>query len=250
MGKPLESHSLRPARMAPLAVLPVFFTLSGRRAVVAGNGEAAAWKAELLAAAGAEVRVFAPEPDEALTALAGQEPRVILLRRAWQPADLAGAALAVAEGHDAAAAAAFHAAARAAGAPCNVIDRPDHCDFQFGTVVNRSPVVIGISTAGTAPVLGQAIRRRIEAILPADIGRWAAAARAFRGRLAEAVATPLRRRMIWSRFAERVFASRPVGGTPDLDDLLADDRDEAGVTLVGAGPGSPEFLTFGAVRAL
>ena len=223
--------------MAPLAVLPVFFTLSGRRAVVAGNGEAAAWKAELLAAAGAEVRVFAPEPDEALAALAGQEPRVILLRRAWQPATLPG---------------------RRWPLPKATMQRPPLPSMPppvppVRPATSSTGPTIAISSSApwsiarrwssasrpraTAPVLGQAIRRRIEAILPADIGRWAAAARAFRGRLAEAVATPLRRRMIWSRFAERVFASRPVGGTPDLDDLLADDRDEAGVTLVGAGPG-------------
>ncbi len=251
MGGRVHPAAQHPARMASLDVLPVFFTLSGRRVVVAGNGDAAVWKAELLAAAGAEVSVFAPEPNEALVALAGQEPRVILLRRAWRPADLAGAALAIAEGHDAVAAAAFHAAAHAAGAPCNVIDRPDYCDFQFGTVVNRSPVVIGISTAGAAPVLGQAIRRRIEAILPADIGKWAAAAKAFRARFAEAVVSPLARRMVWSRFAERVFASRPIGGEPQLDDLLSNaGGEEAGVTLVGAGPGGTEFLTFGAVHAL
>lgn len=237
--------------MAPLEVLPVFFVLASRRVVVAGDGDAAAWKAELLAAAGAEVSVFAPAPSEALTALAAQEPRTTIERRPWRQADLAGAALAVAEGHDPDNARAFYSAAHAAGVPCNVIDRPDYCDFQFGTVVNRSPVVIGISTAGTAPVLGQAIRRRIEAILPADIGRWAAAARVFRVRLSEAIANPLARRMVWSRFADRVFASRPATAhEPCLDDLLAADANDANVTLVGAGPGGTEFLTFGAVRAL
>lgn len=251
MGAAADRARIKPARMAPLAVLPVFFNLCGRRAIVAGNGPAAAWKAELLAAAGAEVSLFAPEPEDALTALAAQEARVALIRRPWRRGDFAGAALAVADVDDAEAARVFHAAAGAAGVPCNVIDRPEYCDFQFGTVVNRSPVVIGISTAGAAPVLGQAIRRRIEAILPADIGRWAAAAKALRARLAKAVADPLRRRIIWSRFADRVFASRTQGGgEPCLDDLLVSDDEPAGVTLVGAGPGSTEFLTFAAVRAL
>lgn len=246
-----QPRTLPPARMAPLDVLPVFFNLSGRRVIVVGNGNAAAWKAELLAAAGADVSVFAPEPNETLSALAHQDGRVSLTHRAWQVDDLAGAALAVVEAYDTVAAQAFYSAARAAGVPCNVIDRPGYCDFQFGTVVNRSPVVVGISTAGAAPVLGQAIRRRIEAILPADIGRWAAAAKALRARFAEAVKNPLARRMIWARFADRVFAPRqPGAGVPHLDDLLTEEGNEAGVTLVGAGPGSPEFLTFGAVRAL
>ena len=251
MGCRVPPATLRPARMAPLDVLPVFFTLSGRPAVVAGNGAAAAWKAELLAAAGAEVSIFAPEPNEALVALAGQEPRVMLLHRAWRPADLAGAALAIAEADDDESATAFHAAARAAGIPCNVIDRPDYCDFQFGTVVNRSPVgrrhLHGRRRAGARP--GDPPAHRGD---PARRHRaWAAAAKALRARLAETVMSPLARRMVWSRFADRVFAPRPIGGEPQLDDLLSDaGGEEAGVTLVGAGPGGTEFLTFGAVRAL
>src|SRR3546814_9398072 len=77
----------------------------------------------------------------------------------------------------------FRAAAQAAGIPSMVIDTPAHSDFQFGAIVNRSPVVIGISTAGAAPVLGQAIRRRIATLLPHDLAAWAAAASRIRGRL-------------------------------------------------------------------
>ncbi len=59
-------------------------------------------------------------------------------------------------------ASAFASAAHDASVPVNVVDKPAFCDFQFGSVVNRSPVVIGISTDGAAPILGQAIRRKIE----------------------------------------------------------------------------------------
>jgi uroporphyrin-III C-methyltransferase/precorrin-2 dehydrogenase/sirohydrochlorin ferrochelatase len=253
MGLIDHSAAVAGARMAPLAVLPVFLALAGRRAVVAGNGEAVAWKVELLLAAGADVHAYAPQPGKQLIALSNREPRLILTRRCWQPADLLDAALAVAEAVDVDTAYAFHTAARAANIPCNVIDRPECSDFQFGTIVNRSPVVVGISTAGAVPVLGQAIRRRIEAILPAEIGRWAGAARSVRARIARAVGQPLRRRMIWSRFAEAALAS-PPGTNPEacLDELLSSDEtsDAAGATLVGAGPGGTEFLTFAAVRAL
>lgn len=217
------------ARMAPLAVLPVFLTLAGRRAVVAGNGDAAAWKVELLLAAGADVHAYAPQPGKSLIALSNREPRMALTRRLWQPADLLDAALAVAEAVDIDTAYAFHTAARAANIPCNVIDRPECSDFQFGTIVNRSPVVVGISTAGAVPVLDQAIRQRIEAILPAEIGRWAAAARSLRARIARAVRQPLRRHMIWSRFAEAALAT-PPGTDPEacLTELLsADDAGDA-----------------------
>src|SRR5437763_14512136 len=86
-----------PPRMAPLARLPLFFALEGRRAVVAGDSPAAAWKAELLSAAGAEVEVYASEPSEELLALAANPPRgaICIRRRAWRVADLRGAAIAV-----------------------------------------------------------------------------------------------------------------------------------------------------------
>ena len=60
--------------------------------------------------------------------------------------------------------------------PVNVIDKPAFCDFSFGSIVNRSPLVIGISTDGAAPVFAQAIRAKLEAMIPRGFARWAAAA--------------------------------------------------------------------------
>ena len=101
------------------------------------------------------------------------------------PADLEGAALAVADPGSRDEALRFVAAARAAGVPVNVIDQTDLCDVQFGTIVNRSPVVLAISTGGAAPMLGQSIRARIEAVLPLGLSAWAKAAKALRPRLKE-----------------------------------------------------------------
>ena len=154
--------SRRPARVEPLAVLPVFLALKGKPALVVGGSDAASWKAELLDAAGAAVEVRAEALGEAMTALVS-EGRVAYSRAPWREADLSAFAVAIAD-LEGAEAAAFAAAARAAGVPVNVIDQPALCTFQFGTIVNRSPVVVGISTDGAAPVLGQAIRRRIETL--------------------------------------------------------------------------------------
>src|ERR1700678_3795860 len=190
-------------RIGPLARLPAFFALEGKRAVVAGSGQAATWKAELLSAAGATVDVFAPDRSESLDALAATPPvgAVIVYKRPWTPVDIVGASLAVAECANDAEAAMFAAAARQAGVPVNVIDRPAFCDFSFGAIVNRSPLVIGISTDGAAPVFGQAIRSKIEALIPTGFGRWADAARAWRPRV-QALALPFRgRRGFWEKFA-------------------------------------------------
>jgi uroporphyrin-III C-methyltransferase/precorrin-2 dehydrogenase/sirohydrochlorin ferrochelatase len=154
---PLEA---RPERMSKLARLPVFLALAGKRCVLAGGSAAAAWKAELLSAAGARVDVYAADVSDEMPALANDQPggEIVIHRRAWTPEDLVGAAVAVGGFEDDAQAAAFANAARAWGVPVNVIDKPAFCDFAFGAIVNRSPLVIGISTDGAAPVFAQAIR--------------------------------------------------------------------------------------------
>ena len=183
MNAPLR-HRLRvkPPRMDALARLPLFFALGGKRAVIAGGNAAAAWKAELLSAAGAKVDVYCTGPCGELLALASDPPRgtIAITRRTWRPDDLGGAALAIGTFDDDTAAAEFAAAARSAGIAVNVIDKPSFCDFSFGAIVNRSPLVVGISTDGAAPVFAQAIRARIEALLPQGFSRWAAAAARWR----------------------------------------------------------------------
>jgi uroporphyrin-III C-methyltransferase/precorrin-2 dehydrogenase/sirohydrochlorin ferrochelatase len=241
--------------MGALARLPAFFALEGKRAVVAGGTPAAAWKAELLSAAGARVDVFAPAPTEDVSALAATPPRgpVAIYNRVWTFDDFAGAAIAVADCTDDAEAAAFAAAARAAGVPVNLIDRPAFCDFSFGAIVNRSPLVIGISTDGASPVFGQAIRAKIEALIPKGFARWAEAARAWRPSV-QALALPFRgRRTFWERFTDRaVAAPNAAPADSDLDALLkpTDAQGAGAVVLVGAGPGDPELLTLRALRAL
>jgi len=242
--RPVET--LHP-RVQSLVRLPLFHDLAGRSAVVVGGTDAAAWKAELLAAAGAVVTVLAAAPGEAMTALGALR----LVRRPWQSADFSGAVMIVADACDEVEAAAIRAAARAAGVPLNVIDRPEFCDFQFGAIVNRSPVVVGISTDGAAPVLAQAIRRRIETLLPPGLGRWAEAAKSLRRFLAGTIAEAGRRRAIWERFADRALAGDPANDPAAAAALLRDSGSESGqVTLVGAGPGEAEYLTLKAVRAL
>jgi uroporphyrin-III C-methyltransferase/precorrin-2 dehydrogenase/sirohydrochlorin ferrochelatase len=233
-----------PARIAPLANLPLFHRLAGRKAVVAGSSDGALWKAELLAAAGAEVLVLASEDAGKFEVI----PSLNVVGRSWTSADLEGAALAVADPGSRDEALRFVAAARAAGVPVNVVDQTDLCDVQFGTIVNRSPVVLAISTGGAAPMLGQSIRARIEAVLPLGLSAWAKAAQALRPRLKERVKSFRDRRAFWERFVERAWA----GGEPDGAESLLDPRPRrAGrVALVGAGPGDPELLTLKAVRAL
>ncbi len=249
---------VEPPRMEALARLPVFFALDGKRVVVAGGDAQAAWKAELLSAAGAAVEVFAELACEELTALAVTPSRgpVAITLRCWTATDLAGAAVAVGAFEHDHEAAAFATAARAAGVPVNVIDKPAFCDFAFGAIVNRSPLVIGISTDGAAPVFGMAIRAKIEAMIPRGFARWVEAARGWRRAVFAAQLSQPGRRHFWQIFARHASTHPEREPTQsDFEGLLAEIRHGAGpnggsVTLVGAGPGDPELLTLRAVRAL
>ncbi len=256
MTRHIAPAETRPARLDALAKLPIFLDLEGRRVVVAGSGEPVAWKAELVAAAGARVIVLAPEPSEELQALAAAEAAVTLVQRPWRPEDLDGAVVAIAEA-EGEEAARFAAEARGRGALVNVIDQPAFCDFQYGAIVNRSPVIVSISTDGAAPILAQAVRRRIESILPHSLAGWGATAKGFRDRLAALLPSKAERRAFWEKFVDVAFISQA-----EEDERLAElerlaqsilngtPQKTGEVVLVGAGPGDPELLTLKAVREL
>src|SRR5688572_30246254 len=196
---PTES---RPPRMDELARLPVFFALAGKRVVVAGERPAAAWKVELLSATGADVQVFAADPSPELRELVADPPNgpITLHDRTWTASDLTGAAMAIGDFPGDDDAAIFASAARAAGVPVNVIDKPAFCDFAFGAIVNRSPLVIGISTDGAAPVFGVAIRAKLEALLPHGFSLWAQAASRWRSAVKASALSFAGRRKVWQLF--------------------------------------------------
>ncbi len=250
---------VRNASIEPLAVLPVFYRLHGESVLVAGGSDAAAWKAELLAAAGATVHVYAAAPGEVLgelLAAAGDSGSYVHHARPWAPDSFSGKSIAICDAGSEAEAQSFHSAGRAAGTPVNVIDKPDHCDFQFGSIVNRSPAVIGISTDGAAPVLGQSIRRRIEAVLPNSLARWADLAKQLRATVARSLQPGPQRRKFWEHFADRAFSGEPscdafaelIGVSSAI--ARSSSLPAGRVTFIGAGPGDPELLTLKAVRCL
>jgi uroporphyrin-III C-methyltransferase/precorrin-2 dehydrogenase/sirohydrochlorin ferrochelatase len=249
---------VKPPRMDDLARLPLFFALGGKRAVVAGDNAAAAWKAELLSAAGAEVIIYSAAPWDELLAIANDRPRAVtIVPRAWRADDLRGAALAIGAFDEDSAAGEFAAAARARGVPVNVIDKPSFCDFSFGAIVNRSPLVIGISTDGAAPVFALAIRARLEALLPGGFSAWVAAAARWRSAVKASGLSFAGRRRFWQLFTARATTHpQDAPSQNDFQRLIAEVKglgsaaENGSVTLVGAGPGDPELLTLRAVRAL
>jgi uroporphyrin-III C-methyltransferase / precorrin-2 dehydrogenase / sirohydrochlorin ferrochelatase len=177
------------------------------RVLLAGDGgPGLVWKCELLLAAGAHVSLFLADMGEAdaFSALATVGRLNILLRQPAQT-DFDGVVFALGDFTDLAAAQTFAALARSSHVLVNLVDRPALSDVQFGAIVDRSPITVAIATDGKAPSLGRAIRGRIEAMLPPNIGQWAEAADQWRDQAAGL--PPAAKRKFWSDYAALALAN-------------------------------------------
>ncbi|MCV9917731.1 MULTISPECIES: siroheme synthase CysG [Pseudomonas] len=236
--------------------LPLFHKLQGGRVLVVGGGEIALRKARLLADAGAALRVVAPEVDAELAALAregGGDVRV----RGYQVADLDGCRLVIAATDDPALNAQVSAEAQARSLPVNVVDAPALCTVIFPAIVDRSPLVVAVSSGGDAPVLARLIRAKLEAWIPSAYGELAGLAARFRHKVKSLYPDVNQRRGFWETVFQGPIAERQLAGQgAEAERLLQAMVDGAPVQqggevyLVGAGPGDPDLLTFRALRLM
>ncbi len=241
-----------------MTYFPAFLNLEGRSCLVVGGGKVAARKLRLLLKSGAEPVVVAPAlaSDVARLVAAG---RVKHKRRGFRTGDVRDRALAIAATGIADVDARVSAAARAAGVPVNVVDSVELSTFITPAVIERDPVVIGISSGGAAPVLVRRIRAMIEALLPARLGLLATLAADFRAAVKANFPDIALRRRFWDRFfdgnlAQDVLAGRARRGRERMLALVnrrSPIEETLGrVTIIGAGPGDPDLLTLKALQAL
>ena len=193
------------SRIEPLSVLPVFLDLHGKRVIVVGESVGALWKAELMLQSGASLQLLCQKPGaEVLQFIAKSNGAAKLITTNWRNESFEGASIVIAD-VDEADAAALAQKARAAGAWVNIVDKAEFCQFQFGSIVNKSPLVIGISTSGAAPVLAQYVRGLLEAVLPATIQTRVIRAASIRTKVSARLATPALRRDYWQAFFSKIF---------------------------------------------
>jgi uroporphyrin-III C-methyltransferase/precorrin-2 dehydrogenase/sirohydrochlorin ferrochelatase len=240
--------------------LPIFFNVHNRHVAVLGGGVAAARKAEIAMRAGAQVKVFAAQLCEEFREIKESEQFQFVPREPLAQ-DLDRCALLYCASEDVEQNRKVHAIAREARIPCNVVDMPELCDFTMPSIVDRSPVVIAISTAGTSPILGRMIKARLETLLPAAYGRVAAFVGRYRKKVGSRLENFHQRRRFWERILEGpvvdlVLAGHQAEAVAEFDAQLdatargAELRQQGEVYLVGAGPGDPDLLTFKALRLM
>ncbi|WP_449433810.1 siroheme synthase CysG [Pseudomonas putida] len=236
--------------------LPLFHKLQGARVLVVGGGEIALRKARLLADAGAALRVVAPDVDGLLAALARDGGGEVLVR-GYQAGDLDGCRLVIAATDDCVLNAQVSADAQARSLPVNVVDAPALCSVIFPAIVDRSPLVVAVSSGGDAPVLARLIRAKLEAWIPSAYGELAGLAARFRDQVKALYPDVNQRRGFWENVFQGPVAERQLAGQgAEAERLLQAMVDGAPVQqggevyLVGAGPGDPDLLTFRALRLM
>ncbi|WP_111643019.1 siroheme synthase CysG [Marinimicrobium alkaliphilum] len=235
---------------------PVFLDLKQRTCLIVGGGDIATRKGRLLARAGARLRIVAPSVSDELVQLAEQNGGQVHWRE-YATADLDGCVLAIAATDIETLNQQVSDEAQARYLPVNVVDSPALCTYITPAIVDRSPLVIAISSGGEAPVLARMVRAKLETLIPATYGRLAQLASRWRERVKSAFVEADRRRF-WERIfqgpvAELMFSGREQEAEQLLGDTLAapDAVDRRGeVALIGGGPGDPELLTLKALRLM
>ncbi len=237
---------------------PVFLDIKNKPCLVVGGGEVAARKIGMLQQAHAKVTVVSPELCATLQEQAdlGQ---IEFHRTRFIPEFLDEAVLVIAATDDRTVNAEVSAAAQRLRIPVNVVDNPDLCSFIMPSVIDRTPIVVAISSGGMAPVLARTLRARLETLIPASYGRLGALAGAFRDKVKSHFKRPADRRLFWEKIiqgpvAEMVFAGQDDAARKALENALAADSGDVPprgeVYLVGGGPGNPDLLTFRALRLM
>ncbi len=239
--------------------LPIFLRLKGEPALVVGGGAVAARKVGLLLKAGARVSIISPTLEEGLSKLKDNGD-IEHIEDSYQDELVQHYRVVIAATDDAKVNQSVSEQAKARNIPVNVVDHPELCSFIMPSIVDRSPVVIAVSTGGASPVLARMIRARLETLIPASYGRLATLVQKYRTTLQAKFSDVEQKRKFWERtlegkVPELVFSGRDREAESLLQATLesVDDShlDEAGeVYLVGAGPGDPDLLTFRALRLM
>jgi uroporphyrin-III C-methyltransferase/precorrin-2 dehydrogenase/sirohydrochlorin ferrochelatase len=247
-----------------LSLLPVFLKLDQRPCLVVGAGEVATGKIESLVASEAQVTVVAPWAKAEVMRLA-ERGAIQWHQREFVDIDVHGQFLVIAGTDKTPINQHVYRLCREAGIVCNAVDDIPHCDFYYGSVVQRGDLQIAISTAGDSPSLAQRLRHEIDSQLPTDLGPWLRTIGSLRREVLEAYPSNEHRKLLLQQLARRetceaqfcpsrqvALPSKPVKlphiPAPRLNSK--DSENQVSVWLVGAGPGDPELLTIKAVRLL
>ena len=236
--------------------LPIFLDLADKKCVVVGGGEVAQRKAKLLLKTSARVHIISVEFTQSLRELS--DSHCTLIEQAFTPSHLAGAALIVAATDSATTNKEVAKIATELNIPVNVVDMPELCSCIMPALIDRSPVVIAVSTGGNSPVLTRKIKELVEVALPNNVGLLSQLMGSWRNKVKKRYTSFGSRLNFWEQILESevpdlVFKNRYEEAEKRIGEYLEKNnvtRGQGEVYLVGAGPGDPDLLTLRALRLM
>lgn len=239
--------------------LPIFADLKQRPVLVVGGGEVAARKVDLLLRAGAEIRIVAQSLSPILEQLR-QQGHIHWLGQAFAAQQLDEVFLVIAATDDSALNAQVFAEADKRRVLANVVDDQPRCSFIFPSIIDRSPLVVAVSSSGQAPVLARMLREKLEALLPASLGQMAEVAGRWRGQVKHQLNAIGERRRFWEktfsgRFSTLVASGQTAEAERQLEQnlqefALGSEGSQGEIALVGAGPGDVGLLTLRGLQVM
>ena len=234
---------------------PIFTKLDNKPVLIVGGGEVALRKATAMLKASAKLTLIAPEFCTQLESLA-QAQEITLIRAEFNAEQLKGFMLVIAATDSETVNAQVQTAADEQNIFVNVVDDQPKCSFIFPSIVDRSPVTIAISSAGTAPVLARRLREKLETLIPQHIGPLANLVGRFRSQVKQRFSHFADRRQFWEQVFDSNVVSEVQKGNEEqaytqLQQMLNDTPAPKGeVYVIGAGPGDPELLTLKALQLM
>lgn len=238
--------------------LPLFVDLKDRSCLVVGGGEIAARKAGLLIKANAKVTIVAPNISKSTQDFVNQK-KATWVKDLFQSEHLSGTTIVIAATDHDSVNRDVYKQAKAKNILVNVADCPELCDFILPSILDRSPIVVAVSSGGKSPILARQLRARLETLIPPSYGNLASLVGRYRDAVKNKLPKVAMRRRFWEyvlqgHVADHVLAGRDETAEKILQELLDEARPESlqkgEVYLVGAGPGDPELLTFKALRLM
>lgn len=239
--------------------LPLFINLKKRLVLVIGGGCVAFRKINLLHKTGAIIKIIAPvlcsELEKKLS-----ENRIIWMSKIFHPTMLNGVLLVIVATNDFSLNNIVFIHAEKKNILINTVDNQSKCSFIFPAIIDRSPIIIGISSCGTAPVLARILREKLELLLPISIGTVAKLAGIWRDRVKQYIKNSVCRRRFWEKLfydgyvallvEKRNFrkANKILRHSIFSNDLLH--KKKGCIALVGAGPGDKGLLTIRGLQVI
>ncbi len=235
---------------------PIFLTGNKLNVLIIGGGDVAARKIELLLKTTDTITIMSEQANNSVERLINQH-QLSWLKHNYQAGHIAQYNLVIAATDDLDTNAAIFSEAEQHKILVNVVDQPELCSYITPAIIDRSPMIIAMSSSGCAPILLRMLREQIERALPDGYGKLAEFCFKFRDHVKARIKTIRNRRTFWEQILRGPIGNAILQGQNQQAEqqLFASLKNEvpppAGeIIFVHTLDGDPDRLTLAAHREM